>query len=134
MVGEERPEHRSGLLDCSRASDRPPDGEVRIDPARPDSIQALGLAARQHQGLDTVEVIGFVSDTSFNGQGGLWASEATWRTTLSENRPDAQLADGVWQALVVRGATKSGISRMPHGVRGSFPNSSGSWPSIRFSA
>jgi len=50
-----------------------------------------------------VEVIGFVADTSFNGQGGMWASEATWRSTLAENRPDAQLADGVWQALVVRG-------------------------------
>ncbi len=50
-----------------------------------------------------IEVIGFVSDTSFNGQAGLWASEATWRSTLAQNRPDAQLADGVWQALIVRG-------------------------------
>jgi putative ABC transport system permease protein len=50
-----------------------------------------------------IEIVGFVSDTSFNGQGGVWTSEETWRSTLAANRPDAQLADGVWQALVVRG-------------------------------
>jgi putative ABC transport system permease protein len=50
-----------------------------------------------------IEVVGFVTDTSFNGQASLWASPDTWRSVLSENRPDAQLGPGVYQALVVRG-------------------------------
>lgn len=50
-----------------------------------------------------IEIVGFVSDTSFNGQGGVWTTPDTWRRILAENRPDAQLADGVFQALVVQG-------------------------------
>ena len=50
-----------------------------------------------------IEIIGFVSDTNFNGQSSLWASPDTWRDTLSANRPDAQLGPGVFQGLIVRG-------------------------------
>lgn len=49
-----------------------------------------------------IVVVGWVSDTNYNGQGGLWADVDTWRTVLAANRPDAVLADGVFQALVVR--------------------------------
>lgn len=49
-------------------------------------------------------VVGWVEDTSFNGQGGLWAEVDTWRQVLGANRPDAVLADGVFQALVVQSA------------------------------
>ncbi len=49
-----------------------------------------------------IVVVGWVEDTSFNGQAGLWADVGTWREVLAENRPDAVLADGVFQALVVR--------------------------------
>lgn len=49
-----------------------------------------------------IRVVGWVSDTSFNGQGGLWATPETWRTVLADNRPGAQLADGVFQSVVVR--------------------------------
>jgi hypothetical protein len=51
-----------------------------------------------------VEIIGFVSDTNYNGQSSLWAAPETWRSVLAANRPDAQLADGVYQALVVQGS------------------------------
>lgn len=50
-----------------------------------------------------ITVIGWVSDTSYNGSGALWASLETWRSVVADNRPDAVLADGVQQALVVRG-------------------------------
>ena len=43
------------------------------------------------------------TDTSYNGSGGLWTSLDTWRSVVADNRPDAVLADGVQQALVVRG-------------------------------
>jgi len=81
----------------------PPDGQAYADEIlKADNVE-VGMTILVGPARTPVEVIGFVSDTSFNGQGGLWASEATWRSTLAENRPDAQLADGVWQALVVRG-------------------------------
>lgn len=51
-----------------------------------------------------ITVVGWVEDTSFNGQGGLWTEVHTWRDVLAENRPDAVLPDGVFQALVVRSA------------------------------
>jgi putative ABC transport system permease protein len=54
-----------------------------------------------------ITVAGWVTDTAYNGQGGLWADLETWRNVLAENRPDAVLADGVVQALVVRGSDES---------------------------
>ena len=81
----------------------PADGQVYADDVlKADGVEE-GMTILLGPARTPVEVIGFVSDTSFNGQGGLWASEATWRSTLAANRPDARLADGVWQALVVRG-------------------------------
>ncbi|HEY5663404.1 MAG TPA: ABC transporter permease [Ilumatobacter sp.] len=52
-------------------------------------------------------VVGWVANTSFNGQGGLWTDVSTWRAVLGANRPDAVLADGVFQAIVVRGTGAS---------------------------
>ncbi|WP_040491876.1 ABC transporter permease [Ilumatobacter nonamiensis] len=86
----------------------PADGEAYADEVlKADGVEE-GMTIEIGPARTPVDVIGFVSDTSFNGQGGLWASEATWRSTLAENRPDAQLADGVWQALVVRGDVEPG--------------------------
>lgn len=51
-----------------------------------------------------VTVVGWVTDTAYNGQGGLWTDLATWRAVLLANRPGAGLADGVVQALVVQGS------------------------------
>ena len=54
-------------------------------------------------------VAGWVEDTSYNGQGGLWADVDTWRQVLVENRPDAVLAEGVFQALVVQGDASTDV-------------------------
>lgn len=51
-----------------------------------------------------IVVAGWVDNTSYNGQAGLWADVATWRSVLNANRPDAALRDEVFQALVVRRA------------------------------
>lgn len=47
-------------------------------------------------------VAGWVENTSYNAQAGLWADVTTWRNVLNANRPDAALSTGVFQALVVR--------------------------------
>jgi putative ABC transport system permease protein len=49
-----------------------------------------------------VTVVGFVADTTYSGQGSLWADPATWRAVLAANRPDERLGEDVFQALVVR--------------------------------
>lgn len=49
-----------------------------------------------------VKVIGFVSDTRYSGQSTLWTSVETWRRVQNENRPDARVAPGISQALVIQ--------------------------------
>lgn len=81
----------------------PGDGEAYAD----DVLQAdgveLGDTLLVGPARSEVTVIGWVSDTVYNGSGGLWANLDTWRAVVGANRPDAVLADGVQQALVVRG-------------------------------
>jgi putative ABC transport system permease protein len=64
-----------------------------------------------------IVVAGWVEDTSYNGQAGLWTDVDTWREVLVENRPDAVLADDVFQALVVRG---DGSTDVVAAINGSF--------------
>ena len=45
-----------------------------------------------------VEVVGWVEDTYFLHQGGLWVNPTTWREVLGSSRPDAVLPDGTFQA------------------------------------
>lgn len=48
-----------------------------------------------------VEVVGWVEDTDYNQQRGVWVDAATWRSALNANIPDAAVADGTFQALVI---------------------------------
>ncbi|MCU0259430.1 MAG: ABC transporter permease [Ilumatobacteraceae bacterium] len=81
--------------------DVPADGQAWAD----DILKADGVEVGDELLLgparSPVTVAGFVSDTPYNSQGSLWASPATWRTVLTANRPDAQLADDVFQSLIV---------------------------------
>ena len=79
----------------------PPDGKayadssLKVDGIRVGQVILLGPAR------SPVEIIGFVNETNYSGQGSLWASLSTWRETLRANRPQERLADDVVQALVV---------------------------------
>lgn len=55
-----------------------------------------------------VTIVGFVDDTSYLLQGSVWVNLATWREVQNANRPDSAVADGVVQALVVRGEGTAG--------------------------
>ena len=48
-----------------------------------------------------VSVVGWVSDTDFLLQGGLWGALDTWREVLGSARPDQVLAPGTYQVLTV---------------------------------
>ncbi len=73
------------------------DETLKSDGVEQDMTLLLGPAR------SPIQIVGFVSDTSFSGQGSLWASPETWRQVLGANRPDARLAENVFQALVVQG-------------------------------
>ncbi|MCB0968111.1 MAG: ABC transporter permease [Ilumatobacter sp.] len=81
----------------------PAPGEAYADELlRADGVE-LGQELLIGPARTPITVVGWVTDTAYNGSGGLWADLDTWRQVLSENRPDAVLADGVVQALVVSG-------------------------------
>ncbi len=82
----------------------PAPGEVWADDIlRADGVEE-GMELLLGPARSPVTVIGFVSDTAYNGQGSLWGAPETWRSVLADNRPDAQVADGVFQSLVVTGS------------------------------
>lgn len=71
-----------------------------------DTLEAEGVeegdVIRLGPSRSPIEVVGFVNDTQYSGQSTLWASMETWRRVQNENRPDARVAPGVSQALVVQ--------------------------------
>jgi putative ABC transport system permease protein len=81
----------------------PPYGQAWADETIKASGVEEGMTIEVGPARTPIEIVGFVSDTNFNGQSSLWASPDTWRDALAANRPDAQLGPGVFQALVVRG-------------------------------
>jgi putative ABC transport system permease protein len=81
----------------------PADGEAYADRILEAEGVELGDELLLGPARTPVRVIGWVEDTAFNGQGGLWANLETWHDVLNANRPGAGLADDVVQALVVRG-------------------------------
>ena len=69
------------------------------------SLEGEGLAVGDTIALGTartpVEVIGWVSGTDYNLQSGLWVDGATWRDALNANIPDAAVAPGTFDAILV---------------------------------
>ncbi len=81
----------------------PLDGQAYADEILQSDGVAIGDTLLVGPARSEITVVGWVSDTAYNGSGGLWANLDTWHAVLRENRPDAALADDVQQALVVRG-------------------------------
>lgn len=103
-----------GYEAASRGLPTPPTrpGEAWAD----DTLEAVGVKQGEvilvGPARSPVKVVGFVSDTRYAGQSTLWASLETWRKVQNENRPDARVAPGVSQALVVQavGTNASGLA------------------------
>lgn len=85
----------------------PPPGEAWADEVlKADGVE-LGDELLIGPARVPIVVAGWVENTSYNGQAGLWTDAVTWRTVLNANRPDAALGDGVFQALAVRATASS---------------------------
>ncbi len=78
-----------------------PTGRVYADRTLEDEGVKLGDTLLLGPAGTPVTVEGWVEDTSFLFQGGLWGNADTWRGVLETNRPDQVLAPGTFQALLV---------------------------------
>jgi putative ABC transport system permease protein len=81
----------------------PPAGHAWADDRLRDSGVAVGDTLLVGPAATPIVVDGWVEDTNYLLQGGLWVTLDTWRAVQNANRPDAFVADGVVQVLVVRG-------------------------------
>lgn len=70
-----------------------------------------GTVLRLGPARSEIEVIGFVDDSRYSGQGTLWGSLGTWRQVLAENRPGERVGDDVTQALVIDGVDDPAAAR-----------------------
>lgn len=80
----------------------PGPGEAHADRQLADEGAAVGDTVLVGPAEVPLTIVGFVDDTNYLQQGGLWVEPETWRSVLAENRPDAVVADGSFQSLVVR--------------------------------
>jgi putative ABC transport system permease protein len=51
---------------------------------------------------EPLEVVGWVEDSNYLGQAGLWVEPGTWRRIQGANRPDAAVADDEFQILILQ--------------------------------
>lgn len=93
VIGYERPP--KGVPEPPRPGTGWADRRLADDGVRAGDVLAIGPARVP------IEVIGFVSDTSYLLQGSLWVEPGTWRAVQSSARPDATVAEGVFQVIVV---------------------------------
>ena len=87
----------------SGVPDPPPAGHAWADSRLEDDGVSVGDTLLVGTAETPVVIDGWVDDTSYLQQGGLWVGLPTWREVQNANRPDAFVADDVVQVLVVRG-------------------------------
>lgn len=80
----------------------PAAGEVYADRSLEAEDVEVGSELQLGPARSPVTVIGFIDDSQYSGQGSLWGSFETWQEITAANRPDATVADGVVQALLVQ--------------------------------
>lgn len=62
---------------------------------------AVGSTVRVGPSEIPLRIVGWVRDTNFLQQGGLWVEPGTWREILAESRPGAAVGDDTFQVLWV---------------------------------
>jgi putative ABC transport system permease protein len=80
----------------------PPPGQAYVDRALEREGLQIGDTLEIGPAMVPVKVVGWVEDTRFLFQAGVWVDPETWREVLAASRPDAVLAPGVFQVLLVR--------------------------------
>jgi putative ABC transport system permease protein len=90
----------------------PGPGEAYADRLLQAAGAEIGMEILLGPARSPITILGFVDDTNFSGQAGLWTTLETWREVLSANRPDAQVANDVVQALLLRGEPGTDLTQL----------------------
>jgi putative ABC transport system permease protein len=85
----------------ARVPEPPAPGRAYADGSLRDQGVSIGQSLEIGVARVPVEVVGFVEDTNYNLQGGLWVEARTWRGILNANIPNAAVAPGTFQAIVI---------------------------------
>jgi hemin transport system permease protein len=88
-------------LGSNRLPDPPEDGTVYADTSLRTQGYDEGMTILVGPARTPLTVVGFVSDTAFDGQGTLWASADTWRQVQNANRPSKAVGTTSQQVLAV---------------------------------
>lgn len=88
----------------------PPPGEAWADRRLAASGVKVGQTLLLGPGAEPVRVARWVRDTAYLLQGSLWVEPGTWRAVRAAGRPDAAVAPGTFQALVIQGSGAGGES------------------------
>ena len=99
----------------------PGPGEGYADRSLADDGVSIGGTIELGTARIPVRVVGWVSDTDYNLQKGLWVDAATWRRTLNANIPDAAVAPGTFQAVLVTPEEGMTPERLASQIEGAVP-------------
>ena len=99
----------------------PAPGEGYADRSLADDGVSIGDTIELGTARIPVRVIGWVSGTDYNLQKGLWVDAATWRRTLNANRPDAAVAPGTFQAVLVTPEEGATLERLATQIEAAVP-------------
>jgi putative ABC transport system permease protein len=88
-------------LSSDRLPSPPAPGSAYADASLRDVGIRDGMTVLLGPNRTEVTIIGFVTDTAFDGQGTLWTSLDTWRTIQNENRPAKAVGTSGQQVLAV---------------------------------
>jgi putative ABC transport system permease protein len=80
----------------------PAAGEAYADRSLESGGVEKGMTIQVGPQRTPVKIVGWVDGLAYSGQGTLWTDAGTWRDVVNQNRPDAGVGDGVFQALVVQ--------------------------------
>lgn len=81
--------------------DPPADGAGLADNRLSEFGVSLGDTVLAGPAEIPVEIVGWVDDSNYLLQNGLWVNGPTWRTIQNANRPDAVVGDDDWQVGII---------------------------------
>lgn len=105
----------------ARVPPPPGDGEAFADTSLEDDGVVVGSTLSIGSSGVPVHVVGWVDDTNYSLQSGLWVEPATWRTIVNENIPNGAIAPGTFQALVVTPEEVTSPRRLARAIEGAVP-------------
>lgn len=99
-----------------------PTGQVYADRSLEAAGVELGDELLVGPARTPLEVKGWVEDTAYLFQGGLWGNEETWHTVLEDNRPDQVLAPGTFQVGLITAADGTDAAALADRIENEVPD------------